>query len=81
VIRVRLFASLRELAGVGQLELDAATVGEAAAILSERLGPKFDEIMASGSTVVDGERVGSEHTLSAGDEVAFLPQVSGGSVE
>jgi MoaD family protein len=78
VIRVRLFAALRELAGTGHLELDAATVGDAAAVLSERLGPKFDRIMASGSVVVQGERVGPDRALSNGDEVAFLPPVSGG---
>ena len=79
MIRVRLFAALRELAGTAHLELEAQTVGEAAALLSERLGPKFGQIMASGSVVVGGERVGFERTLSEGEEVAFLPPVSGGS--
>lgn len=81
MIRVRLFASLRELAGSGSVELDAGTVGEAAAMLSKRLGPTFDQLMASGSMVVDGERVGAERALSDGDEVAFLPPVSGGERE
>ncbi|HJP65893.1 MAG TPA: MoaD/ThiS family protein [Actinomycetota bacterium] len=81
MIRVRLFASLRELAGSGEVELDAATVGEAAAKLSERLGPKFDQLMASGSVVVDGERVNADRPLVDGDQVAFLPPVSGGDDE
>jgi MoaD family protein len=78
VIRVRLFASLRELAGSGELELDASTVDEAAAELSRRLGPTFDRLMASGSVIVDGERVSGNRALADGDQVAFLPPVSGG---
>jgi molybdopterin synthase catalytic subunit len=81
VIRVRLFASLRELAGAGELELQATTVGEAAAQLSQRLGPQFDRLMASGSVVVDGERVGADRVLADGERVAFLPPVSGGGCE
>jgi molybdopterin converting factor small subunit len=79
MIRVRLFAALRELAGAKELELEAATVGELLSRLSERLGPRFDEIMVTGSVVVDGERAGPAHLLAPGAEVAVLPPVSGGA--
>ena len=79
MIRVRLFAALRELAGAKELELEAVTVAEVLAQLSVRLGPKFDEIMATGSVVVDGERASPDRRLPAGAEVAVLPPVSGGA--
>ena len=78
MIRVRLFAVLRELAGAGELEIEATTVAEVLAGLSERLGPRFDQIMASGSVVVDGERADPGRRLQPGSEVAVLPPVSGG---
>jgi MoaD family protein len=80
-VRVRLFASLRELAGTSYVEVDAADATDVAAVLvalSRRLGPRFDAIMASGSVVVNEEPAGPERTLSPGDEVALLPPVSGG---
>ncbi len=77
-MRIRLFASLRELAGASMVEVDAADVAGVLAALSERLGPRFDAIMAAGSVVVNGEPVDAEHTLVAADEVALLPPVSGG---
>jgi MoaD family protein len=80
VIRVKLFAVLREMAGAGELEIEATTVGEVLAQLSERLGPRFDRIMASGSMVVDGERAEPDRHLQPGSEVAVLPPVSGGRV-
>jgi len=78
LIRVRLFASLRELAGSSHLEVDAPDVGSLLDDLSERLGPRFERIMSAGTVVVDGETVERDRPLSDGDEVALLPPVSGG---
>jgi MoaD family protein len=79
VIRVRLFASLRELAGAAELEVDAGDVGDLLDQLSAKLGPEFDRIMAAGSAVVDGERAQRDRRLADGDGVALLPPVSGGA--
>ena len=79
MIRVRLFAAVRELADAKEVELDASTVAEVMAQLSERLGPAFDDIMATGSVVVDGERAGPARRIHPGAEVAVLPPVSGGA--
>jgi MoaD family protein len=78
-MRVRLFASLRELAGSSQMELDAPDVGDLLDQLSRKFGPEFDRIMAAGSVVVDGERAGRDHRLEPQADVALLPPVSGGS--
>ena len=77
-VRVRLFASLRELAGAPDVEVEARDVAGVLSALSSRLGPRFDAIMATGSIIVNGEPVDVDRALVAGDEVALLPPVSGG---
>jgi MoaD family protein len=78
VTTIRLFAALRELAGASTVELEAGDVGSALDQLSSRLGPEFDRIMAAGSVVVNGERSERDRVITAADEVALLPPVSGG---
>jgi molybdopterin converting factor small subunit len=77
-MRVRLFASLRELAGAPELDVEAPDVGNLLDQLSAKLGPEFDRIMAAGSVVVQGERAARARSLDGIDEVALLPPVSGG---
>jgi MoaD family protein len=79
VVKVRLFAGLREVAGASVLEMEAADVGSLLDLLSGRYGPSFDRIMSVGTIVVDGQTVGRDRALGPGDEVALLPPVSGGS--
>jgi MoaD family protein len=78
VIRVRLFAALRELAGASEVEAQGGTVGAIADELSARYGERFAKIAGVGSFVVNGERVTRETPVAEGDEVALLPPVSGG---
>ncbi len=80
MIRVLLFAALRELAGTGRVESSAPDVASLVADLSQRFGPEFTRIVATGTVVVDGERAGPARTLAPGSEVALLPPVSGGQV-
>jgi MoaD family protein len=77
-VRVRLFASLRELAGASELHADGDSVGQVVARLSDRYGARFAEIARAGSFVVDGERAELERALADGDELALLPPFSGG---
>ncbi len=77
-VRVRLFASLRELAGASELDVEAPDVGALLDELSSRFGDRFDRIMAAGAVVVDGETAGRETPLAGAREVALLPPVSGG---
>ena len=79
-VRVRLFARLRDIVGAGELERDAppdATVR----LLWESLSGEFPELRpyaTSISSAVNAEYARMETPLQDGDEVAFLPPVSGG---
>ncbi len=75
-VRVRLFAMLRERAGAGELALelpDGADVSQALAAL-QWLTDGVPVVMA-----VNREYADPSLTLRAGDELALIPPVSGGS--
>jgi len=82
-VRVRLFASYREAAGAGEVELDladGATVGDAVAALRRR----YPAIQPAGSdralvAARNREYATRDTTLADGDEVALIPPVSGGA--
>jgi MoaD family protein len=78
MVKVRLFAALRELAGASEVEADGRTAGEVADALSARFGDRFGQIAAVGSVVVNGDRATRSTPVAAGDEVALLPPVAGG---
>jgi sulfur-carrier protein len=78
MVKVRLFAALRELAGSTEVEAEGRTAGDVADSLAERFGERFGQIAAVGSLVVNGERAERSTPVAAGDEVALLPPVSGG---
>jgi molybdopterin converting factor subunit 1 len=81
VVRIRLFAQLRERAGADSIEAvlaDGATVADALAELSQ--GPPLGELLARLPVrmAVNRELVDANTTLHAYDELALLPPVSGG---
>jgi len=83
-MNVLYFAWLRTKIGIGEetLELpgDVATVGEFLDWLCNR-GPNYLEALQDRSVVrvaVNQEYVSFDHALSAGDEVALFPPVTGG---
>ena len=79
-VTVRLFARLRDIAGAGDLECDVPE-GATPATIWARLAsehPDFDGYRDSVSTAVNAEYSRMSHPLVDGDEVAFLPPVSGG---
>jgi MoaD family protein len=78
VVKVRLFAALRDLAGSSEVEAEGSNVGEVVDGLSARFGERFAAIARSGSVIVDGERSGRATPLAGDEEVAVLPPVSGG---
>lgn len=80
MIRVRLFAVLRELAGAGEVEAAGRSPAELAEALGARYGDRFSSIVAVSSFVVNGERAERDTPVAEGDEVAILPPVSGGGV-
>lgn len=82
-VRVLLFASLRDAAGARSLdvELDSgSTVQDCAEALVRRF-PSLAERLPRVRTAVGEALVDGCHGLKEGDEVAFLPPVSGGAPE
>ena len=78
LVRIRLFAALRDLAGASHVEAEGSTVGEVVDALCARYGERFERVARVGSVVVDGERAELATGLTGGEEVALLPPVSGG---
>ena len=79
MVRVRLFAALREIAGASEVEAEGRSAGDVVDVLSSRYGKRFTQIAAVGSVIVNGERASRSTHVAAGDEVALLPPVSGGT--
>ena len=79
-VTVRLFARLRDLAGTGEFVRDvpdAATVATVWTALTREM-PSLAQFEGSMSVAVNAEYARMAATLHDGDEVAFLPPVSGG---
>lgn len=76
--KLRLFANLRELAGVSRLDLPGSTVGEVIVEAKERFGPDFERGLATSRIWVNGEEADLASAVSETDEVVVLPPVSGG---
>ena len=75
---LRLFAAAREAAGVARDDVDGATVGEVLAAARNRYGDRFAEVLGVSRVWLNGAPAGDDDRVSAGDEVAVLPPVSGG---
>ncbi len=79
-VTVRLFARLRDIAGASELARDLApggTIGD----LWRQLAREFPELAQyerSISTAVNADYARMDQGVSEGDEIAFLPPVSGG---
>ena len=79
-VTVRLFARLREIAGVETLVRELPP-GATAGGLWEALAGEFPELAAyrdAVSTAVNEEYARMDTAIAEGDEIAFLPPVSGG---
>ena len=76
VIHVKFFASLREVVGQAESEVDAASCANVLdvwnAATAEMILPE-NTLMAINMDYVD-----ASHSVKAGDEVAFFPPVTGG---
>ncbi len=79
-LTVKLFAILRERAGVSEIGLDlpeGATVADAARALADRL-PGLCGLEARSAYAVNQAYVDAATVLRSGDELALIPPVSGG---
>jgi molybdopterin synthase catalytic subunit len=80
-VTVLLFGSLREAAGAKELAVElpeGATVADLGRLLARQL-PAFEALGARVRTSVNHRIVDAGHALRDGDDVAWLPPVSGGS--
>ena len=80
LVKVRLFARLREIAGQSELTLDVPGQADARAVWDDlaRNIPALAPYGGSISCAVNEEYASFATVLHEGDEVAFLPPVSGG---
>lgn len=79
-VRVLFFAGAREQVGTGQVDLDTIP-GEPLSALLDRLCalyPALGRLRGSSFVAVNQEYARPETILNDGDEVAWIPPVSGG---
>ena len=79
-ISVRLFARLRDIAGSGELTREAASGATVGAVWAARVAdyPELSPYEKSISCAVNADYSRFTAAVADGDEVAFLPPVSGG---
>jgi len=79
-VTVRLFARLRDIAGASELARDLAPDATIGTVWRGLVGefPALADYERSISSAVNADYARMDHALRDGDEVAFLPPVSGG---
>ncbi len=80
-VTIRLFARLREICETGEMERDTPDGATVAAVWHAlaREFPALESHTSSISCAVNAEYVRRDTVVHEGDEVAFLPPVSGGT--
>ncbi|RLT34306.1 MAG: molybdopterin converting factor subunit 1 [Chloroflexi bacterium] len=79
-VTVRLFARLRDLAGAGELTRDVSAPATVQTVWDSLVSemPSLAEYERTMSVAVNAEYSRMAASVNEGDEVAFLPPVSGG---
>lgn len=79
-VRVKFFASFREIARERERTVDVPEGTTPARLLADlaRELPALDRLRSSTVFAVNGDYAQGDHPLKDGDEVAFIPPVSGG---
>jgi molybdopterin converting factor subunit 1 len=79
-VTVRLFARLRDIAGTPELAREVAPGATIGSVWRQLVGdfPEFARYEQLISSAVNADYARMDRLLSDGDEVAFLPPVSGG---
>jgi len=78
VARLLLLGPAREAAGLSRDDVEGATVAAVLARAVDRYGGAFEEVLLISQVWVNGESAESTRTVSATDEIAVLPPISGG---
>jgi molybdopterin converting factor subunit 1 len=79
-VKVRLFARIRELAGISEMEVEIGegmSVEEVFELVRARI-PRLAGQQLPVAFAVNARYVTPEHPVRPGDEVAIIPPVSGG---
>jgi len=79
-VNVRLFARLRDLAGTGELVQEVSSPATVASVWSSLVArmPELRDYERTMSVAVNADYSRMSAAVNDGDEVAFLPPVSGG---
>jgi molybdopterin synthase sulfur carrier subunit len=79
-ITIRVFASLRETVGTGQLELDLPENANLLAVVEQLLArfPELDGEQEMWHFAVNQTHANPDTLLRAGDRVAIFPYIAGG---
>ncbi|WP_164084684.1 MoaD/ThiS family protein [Alteromonas flava] len=81
-VTVKFFAFFREQLGISAIDVECAQNSRVQDVLNRLYQdfPRLAEMVKSQNTLcaVNHQLVGLEHALNNGDEVAFLPPVTGG---
>jgi molybdopterin synthase sulfur carrier subunit len=79
-ITIRVFASLRETVGTGQLELDLPENASLLAVVEQLLAryPELDGEQEMWHFAVNQTHANPDTLLRAGDRVAIFPYIAGG---
>jgi molybdopterin converting factor subunit 1 len=82
-VTIRLFARLRDIAGASELAREVAPDATIGSLWRGLVGefPEFARYEQSISSAVNADYARMDHKVRDGDEVAFLPPVSGGGQE
>ena len=79
-VTVRLFARLRDIVGASELKRDVPANASVKTVWSQLVAefPPLEAYAASISVAVNADYARMDAQVADGDEVAFLPPVSGG---
>ena len=75
---LRLFASVKQMAGTGSVILSGATVSDVVEEASQRYGAEFSDMARNCRIWLNGNPTEINTPVNDDDEIALLPPVSGG---
>ena len=75
---LRLFASVKQMAGTGSGTLSGATVSDVVEEASQRYGAEFSDMAKNCRIWLNGNPTEINAPVNDDDEIALLPPVSGG---
>ena len=75
---LRLFASVKQMAGTGSVILSGATVADVVEEASQRYGAEFSDMARNCRIWLNGNPTEINTPVNDDEEIALLPPVSGG---